>query len=198
MHDSESKNWGTLDFVYINGMEICLMYFNSDKVALDINNILGGNRLNKEDYFYPIGRCATLKTINILYDKNDFLKGLKDKLSIFPEELHKKMIAYHFEKLNDLEDLKRAVSLGDVLFFHYALDLSIDHFLQILFTLNRCFFPSRKRNLKYIKEFTIKPKNIENRILDIIQLGGNIDTIEKSYAKWEELIKEIMEMKALY
>lgn len=36
--------------------------------------ILNGDYPDKLDnYYYPVGRCAMLKNINVLYDKNDFL-----------------------------------------------------------------------------------------------------------------------------
>ena len=193
---SESKHWGIMDFVYINEIEICLMYFSSNKVLAEIDKILEGERLAKEDnYFYPIGRCATIKNIYIIYDRNSFLKNIKEKLISFPKEFYEKMIEYHISKLNDKEDFERAVSRSDILFYHFVLDISLDHYLQLLFTLNRCYFPSRKKTIEYIGEFKLKPNDIVNRILKVVELGGNKDAIKESYEIWEGLCKDIVEIK---
>jgi hypothetical protein len=141
MHDFEGKYWGTLDFINIDKIELCLMYFMESKVENEIDDILKGNRIEKEDnYFYPIGRCATYKDINIIYDKSKFLENMKSKLSIYPKILYNKNIAFHSLKLNDTEDMKSAIRKKDILYYHFALDNSIDHYLQLIFTLNHCFF----------------------------------------------------------
>jgi len=194
-NDIESKHWGIMDFIYINDIEICLMYFNSNKVMAETDNILIGDRLEKEDnYFYPIGRCATLKNIYVLYDKEDFLKNIRDKLKTFPKELYDKKVKYHKNRLNDKEDFERAVSRGDVLFYHFVLDIAIDHYLQLLFTLNQCYFPSRKKSIEFIDGFKVKPNDTVNKILKVVDLGGNKDTIKESYAIWKKLCKDIEDL----
>ena len=153
-----------------------------------------GNRIKKEgNYFYPVGRCATLKSINILFDKKHFLQGLKDKLSIYPKTLYEKSMEYHTKNLIDTEDLERAVVTQDVAFYHFALDISMDYFLQLLFNKNCCFFPSRKRNISLIEQMQNKPKNCTNRILEVIKLGGNGISLNKSYEKWKKLCDELIE-----
>jgi len=194
-HDFEGKYWGTLDLIYIDNVEICLMYFNRSKVENEIDDILQGNRIKKEEnYFYPMGRCATYKNINILYDKSMFLENMKLKLSDYPDKLYDKNIDFHLSKLNDSEDMKSAIQKKDILFYHSALDNSIDHYLQLLFTLNYCFFPSRKRSFLYINEFKYKPKNCIERLIEIVKYGGEVDTINKSYEKWNEIVKETIEL----
>jgi len=190
-HDIESKHWGIMDFISIDNKEVCLMYFKVNQAIDEINNILSGNRLEKEDnYFYPIGRCATLREINILFDKDNFLTNLKSKLSVFPDVLYSKKIEHHLNKLSDNEDFERAVSRKDILHYHFALDIALDHFLQLLFTINFSYFPSRKRSFDYINKFLIKPNDTVNRILKTLELGGNIETISSSYKNWEEICNE--------
>jgi len=194
-HDFEGKYWGTLDLINIDKIEICLMYFNRSKVENEIDDILQGNRIKKEEnYFYPMGRCATYKNINILYDKSMFLENMKLKLSDYPETLYDKNIDFHLSKLNDSEDMESAIHKKDILFYHSALDNSIDHYLQLLFTLNYCFFPSRKRSFLYINEFKYKPKNCIERLIEIVKYGGEVNTINKSYEKWKEIVKETIEL----
>jgi len=189
----KSKHWGNVDILEIDGTEICLMYFSTLKTVKEIDTILAGSRIKKEEnYFYPVGRCATIKSINILFDKNLFLQGLKDKLSIYPKTLHDKSMEYHIKNLIDMEDLERAVAMQDVVFYHFALDISMDYFLQLLFNKNYCFFPSRKRNISLMEQMQSKPKNCTNRILEVIKLGGNVNSLNKSYEKWKKLCEELI------
>lgn len=188
----EGKHWGVCDFIQIHETEICLMYFTVDKINAEIESVLNGERLEKEDnYFYPTGRCATLLSMHILFEKQNFIASMKEKLSVYPGDLSEKLLAHHMRRLNDVEDLERAVSRKDVLFYHFALDLIIDHFLQALFALNKCFFPSRKRTLLFINEFQTRPENCGERLVQVIELGGKGDTLKQSYDLWTCLCRDL-------
>jgi len=116
-NDFESKYWGTMDYINLDKIDICLMYFQKSKVENEIDDILKGNRIKKEDnYFYPIGRCSTYKNINILHDKNKFLENMKLKLSNYPKTLYDKSINLHLAELNDTEDIENAMHKKDLCF----------------------------------------------------------------------------------
>lgn len=188
----ESEHWGITDFVLINGIETWLMYFSINETLNDIESILNGEYPDKLDnYYYPIGRCAMLKNISILFDRNDFLYTLKERLSIYPEKLAEILIQYHLDKLEDTEDLERAVMRKDVLFYHFALDLAMDHFLQALFSLNRTYFPSRKRTLAFIDEFNVKPEKCGNNLLEVINLGSYQEGLNQSYELWSNMVTDL-------
>lgn len=191
----QGGHWGVGDFVLINGVETWLMYFTVNDTKEDIESILNGSRPDKQDnYYYPIGRCAMLKDINVLYDKNDFLHSLKKDLHVYPDKLAGILIQYHLGGLEDIEDLERAVSRKDVLFYHFALEIALDHFLQALFALNRVYFPSRKRNIELIGGFSQKPENCSERLLEIVRLGGCSGSIDLSYESWRDLVNELKEI----
>ncbi len=167
------------------------MYFTTSEVDNDIESVLNGSRLDKEDgYFYPTGRCATFLTIYILYDKNGYISTMKEKLSLYPLQLSAKLMMYHIDKINDKEDFGRAVSRGDVLFYHSTLESALDHFLQAIFAFNQCFFPSRKRTAQFIESFKHKPKNCTERLLKVVELGSQPGTLSQSYEEWVVLCDE--------
>jgi len=120
-----------------------------------------------------------------------FLNSLKEKLSKYPNKLAEILIKYHFNKLEDTEDLERAVMRKDVLFYHFAMDLAIDCFLQALFALNKTYFPSRKRTLDFIKNFNIKPERCEERLLEVVKLGSYPEGISQSYELWSDTVDEL-------
>lgn len=191
----EGGIWGTGDCIYVGDIEVWFMYFTIDKTKAYIEAILNCEYLDKVDnYFYPTGRCATIKNMHILLDKNGFLALMKEKLSVYPVDLSANMVKHHLTQLNDTEDMERAVFRKDVLFYHFALDISIDHFLQVLFALNHCFFPSRKRSIEYISKFDKVPKDCIDRLLKIVESGGRADTIEQSYELYTGLCNDLSDI----
>jgi hypothetical protein len=184
--------WGTGDLAVIDGVEVWLMYFTEKETEEFIDSILRGDHPDKlGNYFYPTGRCAMLKNINIIYDGDGFLGSLKQKLLTYPEPLAKRLAAYHMEALQDTEDLLRAVARKDVLFYHFAMDIALDHFLQALFALNRTFFPSRKRSFQYIAVFSEKPEKCEERLRNVLGAGGIPEGLGDSYAMWDRLAGDL-------
>jgi len=196
--EHDSSFWGTIDFLTLNDTDICLMYFTTINMDEEIESVLNGTRLDREaDYFYPTGRCATFLSMHILYDKNGYIANIKEKLSTYPQELTKKIYNHHIHKAKGNyggEDFERAVSSGDVLFYHSTLEFAIDHFLQALFALNKCYFPSRKRMIEFINGFDIKPLNCTDRLLQTVELGAKSETLSDSYAIWSSLHKELFDL----
>ena len=188
----EGGHWGVGDLVLVNGVMTWLMYFTIQETLEEIDAILCGKRLDKEDnYYYTTGRCEMLRNIRIYYDSGGFLSSLQSKLSEYPESLSAMLINHHLEMLEDTEDLERAAARSDTLFYHFALDIAIDHFLQALFALNYTFFPSRKRSLQYISKFKSKPDCCEELLLKIIRFGGDAETIGGSYMLFKGLTKDL-------
>lgn len=187
--------WGVCDFITLNDTEICLMYFTISDMDNEIESVLNGSRLEREnEYFYPTGRCATFLSMYILYDKNGYITSVKEKLSEYPASLSEKLYNYHIGKMNNEEDFERAVTRQEVVFYHSVLENSIDHFLQALFALNKCFLPSRKRTLQFIECFRYKPLNCSERLLKVIEFGSSAKTLAQSYDIWFALCKEFSNM----
>ena len=190
--DFAGRFWGTIDFVNIDNAEICLMYFTESYMNEEIESVLNGSRLDKElGTFYPTGRCATMLSMYGLFDKSRYIAKTKERLSIYPDGLSEKMFKHHIKKANDTESFKRAVSRGDVLFYHEVAEKAIDHYLQALFALNKCFFPSRKRSIQFINNFGIKPPDCAERLLQMVSLGTRQETLSQSHAVWVSLYKEL-------
>lgn len=176
-------HWGVCDLVYIDGAEVWLMFVSEQDTVSEIKTVLSGSMPEKlENYYYPVGRLATIKNIKLLFDRNGFLENLKAMVSVYPDGLAEALLKYHAGALSDSEDLTRAAMRGDVLFYHFALDLVLDHILQALFALNRVYFPSRKRSLQYIANFKVKPAGCEETLLSILKKGSESGTIMQSFA----------------
>jgi len=192
LSETSGRFWGVCDFVTINDTEICLMYFTIFDMNNEIESVLNGSRLEREaEYFYPTGRCATFLSMYILYDTNGYIEKMKEKLSDYPLILSEMLYNHHIEKMKNDEDFERAVTRQDILFYHSTLENSIDHFLQALFALNKCFFPSRKRTLLFIDDFKYKPLNYSEKLLKVIELGSTAQTLAQSFDIWCTLCDEL-------
>lgn len=188
-------HWGTGDLMEINGMPCWLMYFACDQALAELEDLLSGNQLDRvEDGYYPVGRLATWQNMQVIYDPQGYLHGIQEQLVVYPEALREKLVSYHLEKLLDVEDLERAVLRKDILFYHFALDLALDHLLQALFALNRVYFPSRKRSLQYLKGFAIKPEACEELLVQAVRLGADEPALEDSFRIWQKLVKSLLDL----
>jgi hypothetical protein len=188
----ESGHWGQGDCFRLEGIETWLLYFTVAEARAELDAILDGHYLGRLDsYYYPIGRCAMWKAMRVFYDPDGFLQSIKQCLAEYPPELASAILDHHFKALEDVEDLERAVHRRDVFFYHFAFDLALDHFLQALFALNREYFPSRKRSETYLRGFGAKPADCEERLRQVVLLGGNAGTLEEAYGIWMNLILEL-------
>ncbi len=189
-------HWGMGDLLEIDGAQVWLLYFTCTQALEELEQILTGKQLDRAEdgYYYPIGRLATWQNLQVLYDPHGFIQSLQDRLTPYPVELGERLFAYHTGKLSDTEDLERAVQRRDVLFYHFALDIALDHFLQALFALNRVYFPSRKRSLQYIHAFPHQPAECAKRLLDLVRLGGEEAGLEDSYRIWQQLSAALLRM----
>lgn len=189
----QGGHWGVVDLVLLSGVETYLMYFTLDETIDNVREILEGKYPDKLDNcFYPTGKLAALREMTVLKDSAGFLFSMKKLLESYPEKLARTLIDYHIKQLGDTEDLERADARCDVLFYHFALDLALDHFLQALFAMNKVFFPSRKRTFEYIEQFAVKPDRCTEQLEDLVSLGGTPDGIGASYTLWQALVGELI------
>lgn len=192
LHETGGRFWGVCDFIQIQEHELCLMYFTVCDMDAEIETVLNGSRLDREgNYFYPTGRCAAFLSMYVLYDQSS---DMQKKLGNYPRDLAEKLFDFHIRKVNDEEDFNRAVSRKDILFFHSVLESGLDHFLQALFALNFCYFPSRKRSLQFIGQFERKPMDCAQRLLRAVALGADGNTLCKAYGIWSALCRELSEL----
>jgi hypothetical protein len=188
----DDEHWGQGDSLVAAGVETWLMYFTLAEARAELEAVLAGQYLGRSDsYYYPIGRCAMWKAMRVFYDPDGVLRSFKARLETYPEGLARAVVAHHVEGLADVEDLERAVRRQDVLFYHFALDLALDHFLQAVFALNREYFPSRKRSESYLQGFRVKPPECEERLRRVVALGGDAETLGRSYEVWQGLVRDL-------
>ncbi len=150
--------------------------------------------MEKEGSFYPVGRLASIETINVLWEKNNAWTNIVNKVRTYPQDLFDKWYSSEVWRIVDEEDLGRAKLRHEVLFYHQVVEEFLDHFLQALYAKNRRYFPSRKRTESAITAFELKPQNCYERLLKIVNLGSNENTIDDSIEELRKLCKELIEL----
>lgn len=195
MEVCHDKIWGQGDIFIVGGIDIMPMYFCKDDFTSYVYDVLDGKYLYAEGRFYPIGRLASVETIHIFYEKNNIWTNLKEKVCTHPKKLFEKWYKAQSSLILDEEDLSRVLLRKEILFYHQVLENALDHFLQTLYALNNCYFPSRKRSEIAVETFLVKPKNCYKRLIKIIQDSSNIDSIENSVQELKTLTAELLSLK---
>lgn len=186
--------WGYGDQFYVNGIDIMPMYFPVEDMQRYVEEILAGEHLEKEGGFYPIGRLASIETIHVLWEKNQAWTDIIHKVKTYPQELFDKWYSSESCRMINEEDLGRAGLRHEVLFYHQVLEEFLDHFLQALYAKNRRYFPSRKRTESAIASFERNPQNCYERLLRIVKLGSDENTIDDSIEELQRIGKELKEL----
>ncbi len=188
---SSGGHWGEADCFLLNGVETWLMYFTIDEARRELDAILAGGQLDRVDDFYPSGRTAMYLKMTPMYDPDGILAAFREQVKDYSPQLSEQILYYHLAQLEDNEDLDRAALREDALFYHFALDRALDHYLQALFALNQVYFPSRKRSLEFIRSFARKPAHIESRLMDILGWASDPETLSLANEAWEKLVSEL-------
>lgn len=186
------EHWGDADFFTLNGIETWVMYFDESRVQEEFERMIAGERTSRERGFYPSGRLAMFRNMTILYEKKPILSGYKQRLRSYPVAFGNVVMRECRATMADEEDLLRAVTRGDVLFFHAAMDEALDALMQYAFALNEVLFPSRKRNLVIADGFARQPHDFVERIERIIVLGSRAETLSASFEEFRTVKADLL------
>ena len=191
MQVCDCRDWGVGDVLVCGGIDIMPMFFTAAHMQRDLDELLGGCRIEKEGSFYPIGRLSTVETMNVLYETDRAWSRLIDRVRQHPRPLFRAWYASQAGCMVDDEDLGRAQLRREVLFTHQVVEEFLDHFLQALYAVNDCYFPSRKRTERAIAGFSLKPKNCYARLLNLVALAANEATIDAAVTELRALAAEL-------
>ena len=100
---------GKSDIFYMNGIDVMPMYFFVTDMEKYIDEILAGKHLEKEGSFYPIGRLASIETVNVLWEKNRAWTNIVNKVRTYPQDLFDKWYSSEVWKMIDdsIEELRK-------------------------------------------------------------------------------------------
>lgn len=189
--------WGYGDILTADGIDVMPMYFTIKEMQEYLKEVLECKHLDKDGRFYPVGRLASISSINILYERDNVWTSLKDMVNDKPVSFFKTWFESEIGQVLDEEDLGRCELRREVLFFHQVLENALDHLLQALYAVNYCYFPSRKRTMSAIDSFRDKPDDCYEKLIKIILNGAKEDTIVKAIEDLRKITEEVYEIGAL-
>ncbi len=149
--------------------QLDVMYFNTQWFEEIVNNVW-------EKHFpsngYTTSFLFTLNVMNIIFDKNDWLLGLQNKLKTpYPAELKNNIIKRNLMLLKDKpfasysEQIEKAVKRYDLASVNHRTAAFMASYFDILFAKNELLHPGEKRLISYaFANCKILPENFENDV----------------------------------
>ncbi|MFA6847892.1 MAG: hypothetical protein WCQ94_06155 [Lachnospiraceae bacterium] len=194
MEVCDGGQWGYGDILVSDGIDVMPMYFTVREMCDYLEEVLNCKHLEKEGRFYPVGRVASIATIHVLYEKDNTWTDIKDMVNQKPMIFFQKWYKNEISQVIDEEDLGRSELRKEVLFFHQVLENALDHLLQALYAVNKCYFPSRKRTMSAINDFQYRPVDCYERLLHIVQDGTKEETIVQAINELRRITAEVREL----
>ena len=126
----------------------------------------------------------TLNNFEIIYDKDNWLKNLQDKIKTdYPKELQKNIIKRNMMLLKEkpfasyYEQIEKALNRNDKVSVNHRISAFLASYFDIIFAVNALLHPGEKRLIKYAKaNCKILPEKFEENIEKLL-LQPNENTL---------------------
>lgn len=186
------------DGILINGKEVELIY--RDLNFLE-DNFIDTFKKFKSSFGYSTCMVHNILTSKVLYDKNDIIKGYREKYNFYPKELKESIVLNNIKLLdNQMPSLSyqiiKAIKRGDIISINHRITEYLAIYFDILFSLNEEFHPGEKRLLPWIEKFKIKPENSKELITKLLNAQNlskedGIKTVKELSNGMNDLVKSI-------
>ncbi len=136
---------------------------------------------NVWEKFYPSNGYTTcflytLSIFEIIYDTDNWLKNLQNKIKTeYPTELQKNIIQRNIMLLKDkpfasyYEQIEKAVKRNDLISINHRIAAFLASYFDIIFALNKMLHPGEKRLIQYCKNHCkILPEKFEENINNLL------------------------------
>ncbi len=150
--------------------------------------------------FYTYMRLASIVNAKILYDPDQTIKSIKKNIDKYPDSLTKNIAHFFIRDAKKMSLLAHSYLTDKQLFlFKGAIARAINDLVQVLYAINKHYFPGYKRLLKHLSSLQIKPKSLCPNIQLLTNSNPNytIDDDNKLYVL-EEMIKDIITLSRNY
>ena len=118
----------------------------------------------------------TLNNFNIIYDPNNWLKNLQNKIKTdYPSELQKNIIKRNLMLMKDkpfasyYEQIEKAIKRNDINSINHRISAFLASYFDVIFAMNKLLHPGEKRLIRYaINNCKILPEDFENNITELL------------------------------
>lgn len=170
-HEIGGEYFGSGDEYFVDKMnkQFDVMYWNVNWFENVVDNVWVKHYPSNG---YTTAFLFTLKNFEIIYDTDNWLKTLQDKVKgEYPKELKQNIIKRNLMLLKDkpfasyYEQIEKGVKRIDVVSINHRIAAFLASYFDIIFAVNETFHPGEKRLIQYAKEnLRILPQDFEENI----------------------------------
>lgn len=150
------------------------MYWNTNWFENVVENTWIKNHVQNG---YTTCYLYTLSIFDIVYDKDNWLQGLKDKINTpYPKKLKQNIIKRSMMLMKDkpfasyYEQIEKALKRNDVVSVNHRLSAFIASYFDVIFAVNEKLHCGEKRLVKYAKDnLKILPKDFEEKLEKVLK-----------------------------
>lgn len=144
--------------------------------------------------YYTFICLSELNSVKPIWESDRFIETYKEKLVQYPEKLRKSIISVFWARSTTWIDnfhYESAINRGDYLFtspivLHTVLDM-----IQVIFALNRVYFPGDKRLDTVLKSLPYCPKSLIENLPFLLQASTDQKHLKKQYEILKSVIEEL-------
>lgn len=133
----------------------------------------------------------------IVEDPCGIAQGWKDRLIVYPDALRISILdrcSFSLKYWSDDYHYRNKVIRRDPVFCASIASRLINDIMQVIYALNRFYFPGDGMNLHYSRSFSIKPENLEKRVSEILYPGNGPEYLERQYHSLIRLIDDLLSL----
>ena len=140
----------------------------------------------------------TLKNFNIIYDKNNWLKSLQEKINTeYPLELQKNIIKRNLMLMKDkpfasyYEQLEKAINREDYVSINHRISAFLASYFDVIFAKNKLLHPGEKRLVNYaLNNCKILPKDFKKYVeeLSIGKIENKLQTAKRIVENLKDIL----------
>ncbi|MBN1486241.1 MAG: DUF4037 domain-containing protein [Anaerolineae bacterium] len=172
------------------GIEVDLIYWDPAWIAGQIDRVVVHHQASVG---YSTCFWHTIHTTQVLYDKVDWLKGLKEKCKVpYPESLRRAIVAKNHPILRNVipayaHQIEKAMKRNDAVSVNHRVAGLIASYFDALFALNRVLHPGEKRLVqKAYKHCEKVPPKMGEQVENVVKAAQPGNTSLLTYV--EDLI----------
>ena len=133
----------------------------------------------------------------VIEDEYGIISGWHKRLSDYPLKLKEKIVNENIASVDYWRGdyhFKSKMERGDAVFLCGLTSKIMHQLILILYAVNEKYYVGDGNNLRFMKDFEIKPEGFEKRAKEILYPGTGEDMYEKQYYELCRLIDEVKQM----
>ena len=146
--------------------------------------------------FYRHCTLSDLHNMHPLEDPDGVLARWKAAVSVYPPKLRATILETYLRAAQFWPDnfhYRTAVERCDVIYTAGIVHQVVHNLIQVLFALNRVYFPGDKKLALALEHLEVKPPKASQRVVDLLAPGGSRDraSLERQRDELRALVQEV-------